>query len=396
MRRHFFKRLTAILLGIFLSLIALVNIKLARTSEQAETEMLKELRGLSNSLMDGADEEMQSIYPEGYVFMNALYALAWSNILQQSDNDLLRLEGVQEIQIAWTKIHSPRGRQQFDQGLPLSYGAFYTGWYSLVLGNKLRLQNPGQRDTSEVRLFQSECLRIANTLRTNPYPESYQGAAWPADAFVCAAALALHDRIFPAVFENDIQRWIEQVKQRLDSKWMIPHEVDALHGRPLQHARGSSMSLILIMLHEIDLQFGREQFERYHEQFVDNRFGLTAVREYPRGDSGAGDIDSGPVILGFGGAATIVGMKSLFIYGDTTNADRIRQMAEVFTFPSETEHEKYYFARKLPIADAFLTWAHSNMNASHRQPYFVIFHLWSTLIFFLLSTAFWCILKKRS
>lgn len=395
MKRHALKWIGATVLALPLVFILLINIQLVQKTHQSEEQIIKQLRGLSSSLSDNADTEMQGIYPEGYVFMNGVYALAWSSVLAQPNRDSLRLEAVSEIDRAWKKINSPEGRQPFDPDLPLSYGAFYSGWRSLVLGNKLRLQKDQERDTAEVRLFKKECVRIASALRAAPYPESYAHAAWPADAFVCAAALALHDQIFPVAFEDDLRSWIHQVKQRLDSNSMIPHEVDAVYGRPEQNARGSSMSLMLVMLRDIDMQFGREQFERYRNQFVDECFGLMAVREYPRGLSGAGDIDSGPVILGFGGAATIVGMKSLFIYGDTTNAERIRQMAEVFTFPSETEREKFYFAGKLPIADAFLAWAHSGMRRQHDTPNFMIFHLWSLLIFAILSAAFWFLVRQH-
>ncbi|HEX8040036.1 MAG TPA: hypothetical protein VF490_12835, partial [Chryseosolibacter sp.] len=34
-------------------------------------ELLKELRGLKRTLDNRADRQMQSIYPEGYVFLNA-------------------------------------------------------------------------------------------------------------------------------------------------------------------------------------------------------------------------------------------------------------------------------------------------------------------------------------
>ena len=69
-------------------LIVIVNARLSHerqvTIEGADTiqyELLKELRGLKKNLTNNADLQMQEIYPEGYVFLNAVYALAWSSFL---------------------------------------------------------------------------------------------------------------------------------------------------------------------------------------------------------------------------------------------------------------------------------------------------------------------------
>lgn len=45
-------------------------------------------------------------------------------------------------------------------------------------------------------------------------------------------------------------------------------------------------------------------------------FGFGAIREYPHGMIGHGDIDSGPVILGFGFSATGFSIAAARAYGD--------------------------------------------------------------------------------
>jgi hypothetical protein len=69
------------------------------------------------------------------------------------------------------------------------------------------------------------------------------------------------------------------------------------------------MALMLIFLKTFDEQFARDQFVLFKENFVDSEFGLVGVREYPKGTSGDSDIDSGPVIMNFGAAATIVACR---------------------------------------------------------------------------------------
>ena len=56
-----------------------------------------------------------------------------------------------------------------------------------------------------------------------------------------------------------------------------------------------------------------------------------------------GDVDSGPILFGFGGAATIVGMQTLFLYGEYELSVKIRNTIEALSFPFVNGNEKKYF-----------------------------------------------------
>ena len=155
------------------------------------------------------------------------------------------------------------------------------------------------------------------------------------------------------------------------------------------------MSLMLIFLNDIDSHFAQCQFRPFTENFVDTLFGLTGIREYPKGQSGDGDIDSGPVIFGFGGAATIVGMQTLSLFGDHHTSLKIRNAVEAMAFPLESEHDKGYFFGVLPIADAFITWSHSRMRIPVQEISFVGFRLYSILLFAVLTILFWIAISKQ-
>lgn len=60
--------------------------------DTVNTDVLKELRGLKSALDNNADVEMQKIYPEGYLFINALYGLAWcmTNFFSPEYGDLIK------------------------------------------------------------------------------------------------------------------------------------------------------------------------------------------------------------------------------------------------------------------------------------------------------------------
>jgi hypothetical protein len=400
-----FERLLRLVLAVptmfILIIIVIVNVRLAYQpeviigkSDTIQYELLKELRGLKSALKGNADLEMQNTYPEGYVFLNAIYALAWSSFLSHDDHNRYFNEGHAEIRKAWLKINSHEGRSQFSEDLLLPYGSFYNGWSSYVLASKLRLENEGMRNAHEVQHFKQQCKRIAQTLQHETYPLSYHEGAWPADVMLCVASLSMHDQLFDPEYNGVIEMWLNEVKKRLDGDGMIPHSVHSDNGKPKENARGSSMALTLIFLSDIDYPFAQDQSRLFNENFVDTLVGLTAVREYPKGHAGTGDIDSGPVILGFGGAATIVGMQTLSLFGEHEASLKIRNAVEAMAFPLESDQSKEYFLGTLPMADAFIAWSHSQMNTPAQEISFFAFRSYSMFVFALLAVLCWAVYLK--
>ncbi len=101
-------------------------------------EAIETLRALKKPMQLGAPTQMQSEYPEGYVFMHALYALAWCNAVRGiSPDQPLHQEAVTEIGLALQALDSEEARQIFNAGLPLSFGAYYRGWTAYVQGQYL-------------------------------------------------------------------------------------------------------------------------------------------------------------------------------------------------------------------------------------------------------------------
>ncbi len=389
---------------ILLIMILVINVKLHDTSElnivnndTMNVEVLAELRGLKFAIANNADEDMQQLFPEGFVFMNALYGLAWCNFIEGINpaSEYFN-EGRQEIQKACNKINSAYGRSSFDENLQIPYGAFYAGWSTYLLGKKLQLEQPGTGNPDEVNFFKNQCLLISGAIQTKTFPVSYHGGAWPADAMMCIAALSLHDKIYSPLFKDVIGAWIAQVKAKLDHQGLIPHAVDATTGEPTENARGSSQSLMLIFLREIDSQFADQQFSIYETKFPDIRLGLCGVREYPQNGPGAGDVDSGLVMFGMGSASTIVGVGTMYQFNKNDEGDKIRQTVEALGFPLKFSSRKIYLFGALPMADAFICWAHSQKKIfQHGNPGFVSFHLYSVIAFSMLVILLYFFLKPK-
>ncbi|HYG17389.1 MAG TPA: hypothetical protein VD816_00605 [Ohtaekwangia sp.] len=363
------KILVSLLLAFGVLALLFVNASLYHTPEfraisgmQMNTDVLGQLRYLKSKMRMGAGAEMQSQYPEGFVFINALYGLSWYEVavVAPAKSDL-RKEALEELQFACDAILSDDGKRVFTADMDLPYGAFYNGWSSYLLGKKLSITAVEKRDSGEVRIFNDQCRRISANLSggTSPFPESYPNGAWPADGMVCAASLALWDRTFIPAYKETIERWLQRVKTNTDPLGLVPHQVSSKTGKPLEFSRGSSQSLTLVLLLEVDSAFAKEQFALYKDWFLDYTFGLPGIREYRMGKTAAADIDSGPVILGIGGASTIVGMRTMALFGEQTIATGLRNTIEATAFPMYSNGEKKYLFGALPMADVFIAWANS-------------------------------------
>lgn len=178
------------------------------------------------------------------------------------------------------------------------------------------------------------------------------------DSVVGIAALRLHDSLFPAQYTAVIERWLGNARARLDPETgLLPHRAHPLSGAPLEGARGTSQSIIARFLLEIDPQWGREQYARFRALFFRPFLGVPGVLEYPAGKSGAGDIDSGPLVFGFSASATVVGMGAAQTHGDVEVADALFQATEAVGLPFSTFQTRRYLFGALPIGDAFVVWS---------------------------------------
>lgn len=355
-------------LFVVIAIILYLNIRLyyqprwSSNTPQINLSVEAQLNYLQKRMHDGSAVDMQKMYPEGYLFLNALYGLSWCNLLAKTPIQLpLYKHGIEEVRWALQAIDSPAGRAPFSPNLPLAYGAFYRGWSNYLRGKYLELLPGLIVDTVQAQIFQANCAQIAKAVAESktPFLESYVYAAWPADIVVLMASLAQHDRLFMSQYGSLVKNWLKQVDKRTDQLGLIPHSVHPYTGKALEAARGSSQSLILNFLIEIDSSYARRHFERYKKAFLTRRMGLPGIREYPKGTLGFGDVDSGPVIFGIGGAASIVGQRTMALYGEADVAIGLRNSIEAFGLGWHWGKKKRYLFGALPIADAFVAWSNS-------------------------------------
>lgn len=361
------KRILQIGLLLLALIIVVINAKLYYTPQclgGMNQDVLNQLNHLEKELKDHqAAQNMQNIFPEGFVFSNVLYGLAWVDVLENADKQSeVFKKGCAEIRWSIEQINSEQGKSTFDADLSLPYGAFYNGWLTYLQGKYLQLKNPIDLDTTIDNQFKINCLAIQKAIEKTelPYLESYTQAAWPADNILCLASLDVHDKIYPPQYQTTKTTWLNRIKAHLDTEMsLIPHAYNLAENKGLERVLGSSQSLMLCFLPALDSPFAQEQFQKYKTYFVDYKLTLPAIREYPNGKKGAEHIDSGPVIWDVGAVASIVGIKAMLENKDSGLYKPIRNCIEAFGFPYIFNHKKQYLFGQLFVADAFIAWSNA-------------------------------------
>lgn len=325
----------------------------------------RQLAHLEQALDKGAATRMQLQFPEGYVLTWALYGLAAVQLAQaQPAGDPQRTVQLERARAAVRALDRPAARATFDASLQPPYGAFYAGW-SLLLRGKLRCMTAAADSGLPLEQYRADLDALAAAFRSNlshtPFLPSYRGQAWPADSVAGMAALALAERCDRPRHAGLLADWLRAARQRREPRWQaLPHAVDAQDGSPLGPPRGSSLALMSLLLADLDPALAAQQYAVLRTHFLARPLpGLVGMREYPDGVEGAGDIDSGPLLLGLSGPATVVGAGTALAQGDQATASALLAMAEIYGAPSEAAGRRTYLGGALPVGEAFLAWARS-------------------------------------
>jgi hypothetical protein len=233
----------------------------------------------------------------------------------------------------------------------LPYGVFYEGWTAHLRAGTLHLAGRGaQADTA----FRAACERLDLAFRTGgPFLDTYPGQAWPGDNAVAAAALRSCGTLLDARYTHTARAWLGAALRHADpATGLLPHDAG------LPAPRGESVALMIRFVAEIDPAVAAAQYRGMERTFATRFAGLLpAVREYPHGVSGSGDVDSGPIILGVSAPASVVGVAAARLTGHARAAADLRASAEVLGMPLQWNGRRSYALGQLPVGDAFLAWA---------------------------------------
>ena len=348
-----------ILLIFVASILIYFNIKLylgpdlGNQNELIESS-LNQLKFLENGLKNqNFGEKSQKVFPEGYVFINALYGLSWCELIKNKDSSSsIFIKGLQEAKFAYSQLKSQKAKSTFPQTLPIKFGAFYTSWTNYLLAKINSLEK--SKGSIETLDFIKNCDEINSAFIKNDFEllESYPDQIWPADNMGMIASLRIYDDNYGKKYNNTYEQIIEKLKAK-NNQTYIPHS----NGQTKNFPRGSSSSLMLIFLPEIDQKFAFNVFNNFKKEFLSIKIGQAGIKEFPEYISGDEDIDSGPIVWDIGFSGTIVSIGTFMRFNEINIANKISNEVETVGFPLTFNGRKKYLLGSLPIADAFILWS---------------------------------------
>jgi len=298
---------------------------------------------LSDILDQGYDDQLQSRYPEGKVFSNALLALS---VIEYCDkNKDFKVENAEIVDKCIDRLLSKNALRIFPKDIDPPYGMFYNGWVNHVLVSYIHsslfqfsemqkeIQVSSQTIASRFLLAQKDSIKLL---------DSYSGAHWPADNLI--GIVSIQDSIIG-------RHWLEKLISETDHPTKLINHA----GDQPSIIRGSSSALMTYCLSKIPYSDVIQYNERYKKTFVDQYFGIQLVKENENGSNDS-DYDSGPVFFGYGAAATIMNMKTQASLGNK-NSEITWAFFNTISLPVNLFHSKYFLFQQEPMFDLFMLWA---------------------------------------
>lgn len=230
--------------------------------------------------------------------------------------------------------------------------AAYLGYLDLLLSLERRVWPNNKHAALNDRITASLVRRLDRAPLS--LVESYPGEIYPIDNTALMGAIGTYDR----ATGKDHSRVLSRVLGALDAKYTDPasgllyQRVAPGTGVPVDAARASGTALAVYFLSFADLARAK-RLDQAVARSTDVYGGFGLVREYARGADGSGDIDSGPVLLGYGVTATGFSLSGARIAQDEGRFRSLYATAHLFGSPRDSGGSRHFVSGG-PVGDAIL------------------------------------------
>lgn len=247
------------------------------------------------------------------------------------------------MEIAIEKMLGPQGRafdakewgSDIGERMGESRGSIaYLGYGGLPLALHRALVPSSRFAETEAAWMEAIARRFGDHL-----VETYPGEVYPVDNCAAIGALALHDRVTGEDHGALLTRAALAVERAIDpGTGMLIQRTDS-KSKSQSAPRGSGSFLAAWFLRGVfvdgrplpsstlgvqpPMNLGARLYGSARDQLRGAVLGIYAMREYPEGWEGRGDIDSGPLIMGYSVSATGFAMGAAVASGDLETRDAI-------------------------------------------------------------------------
>jgi hypothetical protein len=314
-------------------------------------------------------QKMQARNPEWAFMSRTYFVLALANMALRDDAYTSQaLEIIDTIIDNTLKIEQEKGFEHFLLGYAAAGRWNVQPPRSLFVDGEIALMLAARRAIEERLEYQpllaARIERMIAQMEQSPVlcGESYPDECWIFCNTVALAAIRLADVLDGTDHSQFLAAWLQTAQRELlEPTTGLLISTFAVNGTPLPAGfgpEGSSIWMACHMLQIVDPEFAQDQYERARKELGRTVWGFGYSREWPTTVPGTPDIDSGPVVPGFGASASASGLAILAAaaFDDTDYLVHLITSLNFAGFPAETDGQLRYQASN-PVGDAVMLYA---------------------------------------
>ncbi len=214
-------------------------------------------------------------------------------------------------------------------------------FYRMLLISGLTSYQKLLSDNTYQSALRDQVETLAKEIDDSPFGllDDYPGECYPIDILPAMAAIRRADEVLDADHSAFVSRALRAFEgARLDPETELPAYVaNSKTGQGWGSARGVGISFMLIWAPELWPEIAQQWYVRYEKQFWQEGPMWVGIREfpanYPNSDDWLMDVDAGPVLAGYGTAASAFGIGAARANGHFEQAYPLSAQALAVAWP---------------------------------------------------------------
>ncbi len=207
----------------------------------------------------------------------------------------------------------------------------------LIRGLTVHQRLSGRLDYVDILRQQAHSLAAEIEAAPFGYLDDYPGESYPVDVIWAVAAIRRADAVLGTDSSAFVDRFFAKITRpvQLGELGLPSYMVDAPSGRPLDDSRGCSTTGLLMQAPFLSPDISSHWYGIYEQHYWQRRAGLAGFTEFPIRDGVDfyADVDAGPVVWGYGLAASSFGLGAARANGRYDHAKPLAGLALVFSWP---------------------------------------------------------------
>jgi hypothetical protein len=248
------------------------------------------------------------------------------------------------------------------------YSVLYLGHLNLMLGCYRLISKDTIYDCLNDKISKSLFQRYSKSEFLNL--ESYPLAIWIPDNTVALASLKMHSLNTGSDYESICNKWVEYARQHYIDKetGVLFSTIDSKTGQALEEPRGSMLGWSIMFIYQFDSNFSKELYQNFKNNFSCNYLIFRLFKERNKSmNSNVGDLDSGPLFLGYSIPANEFALSNSILSGDYKTAKKIERLIDFGTTEVGKNNELKYRTKFTeinisPMAEALVLYSLTIIN----------------------------------